>query len=472
MQYFQIANEDLQKVIRQGLSLGADYVDIYLEHTSSTNVNLLPQGENRASQNIDFGAGVRVVCGEKTGYAYTEQITPESLLAAVKQAARIGAGYENSKTRDIDVSKSRNPEIDHLLYQSSGLDFQPNGPQIEQLVIYLKELRESLLSADARIVNASGSVRNQIRRVAIVNSLGNLLEEERPMSSVSLSAVIQHEGQTESAGCSRSYRRPLSMLTSELQQEIVSETLRKLHFALEATQPKGGEMPVVMGAGASGILLHEAIGHAFEADFVRRGESIFTESLGKQICDASITVVDDGLLSDMRGSIHFDDEGVVSQCTNIVTEGRLTSFLHDRISAKHFGIEPTGNGRRESFRSIPLPRMRNTYMLGGQCTEESIIADVKQGIFVTDFTNGQVQIGAGDYSFFVKGGYLIENGRLTQPIKDVNIIGNGPQTLADIKAVANNPLVDPSTWTCGKEGQSCPVSCGMPSVLVSKLTVG
>lgn len=468
MQYFQIATEDLQKVIQKGLSLGADYVDIFLEHASTTNVGILPQGENRASQNIDFGAGVRVVCGEKTGYAYTEQITPESLIAAVVQASRIADGSHSP----LPMQNLSLQAVKSQLYQNSGLSFQPNSQQIEFLVNYLRELREMLLSANERIVNVSGNIRNRIRRIAIANSLGTMYEEERPITNASITAVIKQNRQTESAGCSRSYRRPLSMLTPELQKELTQETLHKLHFALEATQPKGGEMPVVMGAGASGILLHEAIGHAFEADFIRRGESIFTDSLGKQICDPSVTVVDDGLLPDMRGSIHFDDEGVESQCTSIVTEGRLTSFLHDRISARHFGIEPTGNGRRENFRSMPFPRMRNTYMKGGNYTEQEIIADVQQGIFVTDFTNGQVQIGAGDYSFFVKGGYLIENGRLTQPIKDINIIGNGPQTLADIKAVANNPQVDPSTWTCGKEGQSCPVSCGMPSVLVSKLTVG
>ncbi|MBP5716778.1 MAG: TldD/PmbA family protein, partial [Bacteroidales bacterium] len=344
--------------------------------------------------------------------------------------------------------------------------------QIERLVSYLREMREKLFAADGRIVNVGGVVRNRVKRVAIVNSLGIVCEEERPMTDVTLNAVIRHEGQTESAGCSRCYRRDLSMLDDTVQQELVETTLAKLHFALTATQPQGGEMPVVMGAGASGILLHEAIGHAFEADFVRRGESIFTDSLGKKICNEAVTVVDDGLLADARGSIHFDDEGVPSQTTQIVTHGVLTSFLHDRISARHFDIEPTGNGRRESFRSMPLPRMRNTYMLGGQCSESDLIAEVKRGIFVTDFTNGQVQIGAGDYSFFVKAGYLIENGRLTQPVQDVNIIGNGPQTLADIRAVANNPKLEPLSWVCGKEGQSCPVSCGMPSVLVEKLTVG
>lgn len=470
MQNFPISEDDLRQVIHQGLSSGADYVDIYLEHTSLTNVSMMNEGENRAAQNIDYGAGVRVVCGEKTGYAFTEQISLESLQTAVQQASRIR--QSNSATMVLPAFQQPQMPTTADLYPTSGIPFQPDGPQIERLVNYLKELREKIIAADPRIVNVSGSIRHQLKRIAIANSVGPTLEEECPMTSLNINAVIRHEGQTESANCSRSYRLPLSMLTQELQQEVVEQILRKLHFALEATQAKGGEMPVVMGAGASGILLHEAIGHAFEADFIRRGESIFTDSLGKKICDASINVFDDGLLPEMRGSIHFDDEGVPAQKTQIVTNGVLTSFLHDRISARHFDIQPTGNGRRSNFRSIPLPRMRNTYMTGGSTTEAQIIADVKHGIYVTDFTNGEVQIGAGDYSFFVKAGYLIEDGHLTQPVKDVNIIGNGPQTLADIKAVANNPIVDPSTWMCGKEGQGCPVSCGMPSVLVSKLTVG
>jgi TldD protein len=227
-----------------------------------------------------------------------------------------------------------------------------------------------------------------------------------------------------------------------------------------------------MAAGAGGILLHEAIGHAFEADFNRKNESIFSSRLGQVICDKHINIVDDGTLMFNRGSINFDDEGVVGQKTYLVREGRLESYLHDRISARHYGVAPTGNGRRESFRHLPIPRMRSTYMEGGNASEEELIRSVRRGIYVRDFTNGQVQIGAGDFTFFVKSGYLIEEGRLTRPVKDVNVIGNGPQALADIVGVADNPVIDNSTWMCGKEGQSCPVTCGMPSVLVKELTVG
>ncbi len=240
----------------------------------------------------------------------------------------------------------------------------------------------------------------------------------------------------------------------------------------DAVKPKGGLMPVVMGAGGSGILLHEAIGHAFEADFNRKNVSIFSDMLGKKICNPAINIVDNGIISNSRGTINFDDEGIDSQKTYIVKNGILNSYLHDRISAKYFGISPTGNGRRQSFRHAPLPRMRVTYMESGDTEEQDIITSVKRGIYVDNFTNGQVQIGAGDFTFFVKTGYLIENGKLTQPIKDINIIGNGPKALADITMVGNNLKIDEGAWTCGKDGQNMPVGQGLPTVLVKELTVG
>ena len=230
-------------------------------------------------------------------------------------------------------------------------------------------------------------------------------------------------------------------------------------------------MSVVMGAGASGILLHEAMGHAFEADFNRKGQSIFADKMGTQVCPKGVNVIDDGTISGNRGSCSYDDEGVPGQKTYMVENGVLTSFLHDRISAAWYGVKPTGNGRRENFRYNPIPRMRATYMESGDADPQSIVASVKEGIYVDEFSNGQVKIGEGDFTFFVKSGYLIENGRLTAPVKDINIIGNGPQALSDIIAVGNDLRIDNGTWTCGKE-QSVAVSCGMPTVLISNLIVG
>lgn len=231
-------------------------------------------------------------------------------------------------------------------------------------------------------------------------------------------------------------------------------------------------MPVVMAAGASGILLHEAMGHAFEADFNRKGQSVFSDRMGKKICPAGINIVDDGTLSGKRGSCNYDDEGVRGQKTYMVTDGVLTSYLHDRISAAYFNVAPTGNGRRESFRYNPIPRMRSTYMENGSDGSlQDLIGSVRKGIFVDQFANGQVKIGEGDFTFYVKSGFLIENGQLTMPVKDINVIGNGPDALADIEAVANDLIIDEGTWTCGKE-QSVAVSCGIPSVLIKSLTVG
>ena len=261
------------------------------------------------------------------------------------------------------------------------------------------------------------------------------------------------------------------MICEELRREMAEEAVKGIDARFEATRPKGGKMNVVMGAGASGILLHEAMGHAFEADFNRKGQSIFSDRMGRRICPEGVSVVDDGTLLWNRGSGNYDDEGVAGEKTYMVKDGILTSYLHDRISAAWYGLPSTGNGRRENFRYNPIPRMRATYMENGTADPEGMVASVKHGIYVDEFSNGQVKIGEGDFTFFVKSGYLIENGRLTAPVKDINIIGNGPQALADIVAVGNDLKIDNGTWTCGKE-QSVPVSCGMPTVLIDNLTVG
>ena len=303
------------------------------------------------------------------------------------------------------------------------------------------------------------------------NSLGELTFDSRPMGTLAVSVVFSQDGRIENKTVSRSYRTGTEMISEALLEEIAAEAVSGIDERFEARRPKGGQMPVVMGAGASGILLHEAMGHAFEADFNRKGQSIFSGRIGQKVCNEDISIVDDGTIKGNRGAVNFDDEGVRGQKTFMVRNGVLESYLHDRISAAHFGVSPTGNGRRESFRYAPIPRMRATYMLSGSAEKEGIISSVKKGIYVDQFSNGQVQIGEGDFTFFVKSGFLIEDGRLTMPVKDINIIGNGPQALADIIAVGNDLKVDEGAWTCGK-GQSCPVSCGIPTVLIKNLTVG
>jgi TldD protein len=337
---------------------------------------------------------------------------------------------------------------------------------------YLQKLNDRIFELDPRVTKVNASIYDTTSYILYFNSEGTLCHDFRPMAIAAATCIMQDGDRIENSNSSRSSRSDFSFLTDAMIEEIAREVVENTAILFKAVKPKGGEMPVVMAAGSSGILLHEAIGHAFEADFNRKNISIFSDKLNQKVCDGHINVVDDGTIVGDRGSINFDDEGVESQKTYIVKDGVLNSYLHDRISARHYGVAPTGNGRRETFKYMPIPRMRVTYMENGNYSEDDIIASVKQGVYVDKFSNGQVQIGAGDFTFFVKSGYLIENGKLTQPIKDINIIGNGPKALADITMVADNLKIDPGAWTCGKDGQGAPVGQGLPSVLVKQLTVG
>jgi len=464
LHHFSVTENDLLRVISEALSKGGDYADIFFEHTFSNNISLRDGEVNRASSNIDFGAGVRVVSGDQTGYAYVENTEINELLKAAKTAASI-ASVPSKEISPVEIKESHFKN--YYKIQKSWLDVS-----VADKKSFVQKLNDRIFELDSRVIKASVSLNDSTSYILFFNSEGVLTWDYRPMSIMYGSCTMEQDGKIENGYASRAYRKGFEFLNDELIETLAKESVAQTSLMFEAIKPKGGEMPVVMGAGSSGILLHEAIGHTFEADFNRKNVSIFSDQLGKQICSPNINVVDDGTIENARGAINFDDEGVESQKTYIVKDGVLESYLHDRISAKHYGVNPTGNGRRQSFRYAPLPRMRVTYMEEGDIPEAEIIASVKQGVYVDNFTNGQVQIGAGDFTFFVKTGYLIENGKLTQPIKDINIIGNGPKALADITMVGNNLKIDEGAWTCGKDGQGIPVGQGLPSVLVSKLTVG
>lgn len=464
MTHFGVAEADLKKVLAAALEKGGDYADLYFEHTFNNSVSLMDGKVNNCSSNIDFGMGVRVVAGDQTGYAYVEGVTLEEMLRAARTAARIATSGNVGKVAALTekkIAKNRYTVVSPL-----------EAVGVKEKIPYLEKLNEKIFSLDKRVRKVQAILTDSTSHVLFCNSQGVSYYDYRPMINFIAVCIMEENGRMENNMASRSYRKGFEFMTDDLVDLLAREAADKTAILFKAIKPKGGEMPVVMGAGGSGILLHEAIGHAFEADFNRKRTSIFCDLLGKKVCDEHINVVDDGTIPFNRGSVNFDDEGVEGQKTYLVKDGILTSYIHDRISARHYGVEPTGNGRRDTFRNMPIPRMRATYMESGNMKEEDIIASVKNGVFVDNFTNGQVQIGAGDFTFFVKSGYLIENGKLTQPIKDINIIGNGPKALADITMVANNNKIDNGTWTCGKDGQSCPVTCGMPSALVSKLTVG
>ena len=466
---FQVTENDLTALAAEGLKGGGNYCDLFFENTSYRDI-LLRDGEvSSGGFHIDYGVGIRVLCGEKTGYAYSESTDMPSMRSAARAAAAITVGYAaggDRRTSDHRHFGRPNPAADRypMLQDWRTADVAAQLPMLQKL--------EALIRAkDTRVVKVIAMLSSQVSDILMYNSFGELKYDTRPMGSLVASVVFSQDGAIESKSVSRSFRMGGEMLTDALLEELAAQAVDGVDERFAARRPKGGRMPVVMGAGASGILLHEAMGHAFEADFNRKGQSIFSGRMGERICGKGITIVDDGTIRGNRGAVNFDDEGVPGQYTVMVEDGILTSYLHDRISAKYYGVAPTGNGRRESFRYNPIPRMRATYMESGDGTAEDIIASVKKGIFVDQFANGQVKIGEGDFTFYVKSGFLIEDGRLTMPVKDVNIIGNGPQALSDIRAVAGDLKIDDGTWTCGKE-QSCPVSCGIPTVLVSNLTVG
>jgi TldD protein len=464
MVHFGVDEEDLRKVLVAALEKGGDYADLFFEHTFNNSVGLRDGEVNSTSSGIDYGVGVRVLAGDQTGYAYVENTTLEDMLKAARTAARIASGAPARFSKEFAV---KIPAKNYYTIKQSWEDVT-----LKQRIPYVQKLNDRIFALDARVNKVMVNLSDSSSHIFFVNTEGVMYYDYRPMVSLSANCVMLENGVYENGRASRSFRMGFEFLTDQVVEEIAKETVEEAATMYQAITPKGGEMPVVLGAGGSGIFLHEAIGHAFEADFNRKRTSIFSDLLHQKICGEFINVVDDGTIPFNRGSVNIDDEGADGQKTYIVREGILNSYLHDRVSAKHYGLPSTGNGRRESFRQMPIPRMRATYMENGNASEADMIASIQKGVFVNNFTNGQVQIGAGDFTFFVKSGYFIENGKLTQPIKDINIIGNGPQALADITMVSNNYLMDNGTWTCGKDGQSCPVTCGMPSALVGKLTVG
>lgn len=465
--YFSIFGLDtglVRRLMDTALSKGGDYADIFCEHTVSDELSLRDGEVNAATSNIDFGVGIRVISGERTGYAFSETTSPEDLIRAASSAAGIAS------------SSSHVPAEPVCSRPVCGGNYYPvlsrwGDHSVGEKKNYLFSLRDSILHKSDKVLNITARIADSESRIMFFNSLGESYTDFRPMAAMAAVVVMKEGSRMENFYSSRSFRTGFEFLSEDLVEELASNVTEGCSRLFQAGRPPCGEMPVVMGSGSSGILLHEAIGHTFEADFNRKNVSIFSGRMGQKICLPEINIVDDGTVLSNRGAVNYDDEGVPGQKTYMVKDGILNSYLHDRISAKYYGVPPTGNGRRESFRFMPIPRMRATYMEGGKSSEEDLIASVKRGVYVDNFSNGQVQIGAGDFTFYVKSGFLIENGKLTRPVKDANIIGNGPQALADIVAVANNLSVDNSTWTCGK-GQYCPVSCGMPSVLVAKLNVG
>ncbi len=461
---FGVDEKMIRSALAAALARGGDYADVFFQHKVSS-VMALEDGEvNRAYASADLGVGVRVVKGDQTGYGYTEDLTEEAIKTAAATAAAIADGPASAVPVTFHVEGTF-PQRYSL--KRAWEDVRP-----EEKLPILTRLNERALKMDARIKKVSTGISTEHGAVLVADSRGRLVEDVQPMTTLWLTCTAEKDGRRESNGYNVAGRSGFDFYSDDRLDRVVKEAVNRTVILFDAVQAPAGEMPIVMAAGSSGILLHEAIGHGMEADFNRKNTSIYSDKIGKPIAKPFVNIVDDGSVDFARGAINVDDEGNVAGNTHLVDNGVLATYLHDAISAKHYGVKPTGNGRRESYKFPPMPRMRATYMLPGPHKEQEIIASVKKGIYCSNFSNGQVKIGAGDFTFYVKNGFMIEDGKLTRPIKDVNIIGNGPRVLEKIDMVADDVKLDEGGWTCGKNGQSVPVSQGMPTVRVASITVG
>jgi TldD protein len=461
---FGIDEGIIRNAMQVAMGRGGEFADLYFQHQVG-NYLLLEDGiVNRAYSSVDLGVGVRVVVGNQTGFAFTEELTRESIQKAAETAASIAGGQAGRAPDAYKIAGHDNYYPIETAWEAVGVD---------RKIPFLERINQRIFAKDDRVQKASISFSDSTSRILVVSSDGLAVEDYQPQSYIGARVVAEQDGRREQNGYNLAGRRDIESYTDESINDIANIAVDRTMKLFEAVSPPAGEMVVVLAGGDAGILLHEAIGHGMEADFNRKGISIYADMVGRRIANKDITIVDNGMNPHKRGSINIDDEGNQTERTVLVENGILRTYLHDKISAKHYGVEPTGSGRRQSFRHSVMPRMRNTYMENGPLDPKEIIKSVDRGVYCENFTNGQVEIGAGDFSFYVSSGYLIEKGELTSPIKDVNIIGNGPKALENVSMVGNDLQISVGGWTCGKNGQMVPVSQGLPTVRIDKsVTVG
>jgi TldD protein len=461
---FGIDEQLCQKLLARALSKGGDFADLYFEFTVSNVLGLEDGKVNRSTGNINLGVGIRTVKGEQIGYGFTQELTEESMLSAASTASTLC-----NATATAVASKFTSRNIGN--YYPLPSDF--NGIPAREKLPILQKVNQQCFAMSPEIVKVNAGFNNSVKRILVATSDGIMAEDIIPNGFLFTSVVAERNGRREQSSWNLGGHRDLAYYSDAVVHEITSKAVENSLKLFDAIQPPAGEIPVVLGPGITGILLHEAIGHGMEADFNRKNISTYSTMIGKKVAEDFITIIDDGTNMNLAGSINMDDEGTPGKRTILVNNGVLSSYIHDKISAKHYGVEPTGNGRRQDFQNYPMPRMRNTYMLGGSATPEDIIKQAGNGIYVENVSNGEVKIGEGDFAFYVSQGRLIENGKLTAPIKDVNIMGNGPKMLANISMIANDlQMYQGGAGQCGKNGQGVPVGFGMPTCLVKSLTVG
>jgi TldD protein len=468
LDWFGIDEALIRRVMSELTARGADFAELYFQHKRANVIRMQDGIASQASSDIMQGVGLRVVVGDQTGFAFTEDLNPESMLRAARTAATIASGQGATVPAHFDPKHQGDLYSVERPWSEVGLD--------EKLPL-IQKVEAMARAADPAVDKVTVRLTDTDERVLIATLGGHLLTDRRPSTLLTVQLTAKRGGQTQSNQGSLGARSDLGLYTDQRLKALVDEAVARTLVLFDARRPPAGEMPVMLAAGASSVLLHEAIGHGMEADFNRIGTSIYSDMIGKPVAESFVTVVDQGDLPHELGTLNMDDEGNATGRAVLVDKGILKSYLHDNLSARHYGLDRdgathVGSGRRESYRFPILPRMTSTFMENGPHTRDEIVAAIDRGIIAETFTGGQVAIGAGDFTFYVKNGWLVEGGKITAPIKDVNLIGNGPEALKRITMVANDFKLDPGGWVCGKGGQNVPVSIGMPSALVSRMTVG
>lgn len=451
-------------LVNQNLS-GMEDGELFLEFCQSETLVFDDGVLKNASYNTDSGFGLRSVIGETTGYAHSSELSEAAIARAGETVRAVKSGYQGSLKMDASPARTN-----HHLYT----DVNPlNELPLEQKIALLQEIDAYTRAKDKRVKQVSASLSGVWQAVQILRVGNERYGDIRPLVRLNISVVMEENGRMESGSYGMGGREAYSVfITPERWQEAADEAIRQASVNLQAIDAPAGEMDVVLGNGWPGILLHEAVGHGLEGDFNRKKTSAFSGLLGEQVAAKGVTVVDDGTIDNRRGSLTIDDEGTPTQKTVLIEDGILKGYMQDRMNARLMGVKATGNGRRESYACPPMPRMTNTYMLGGKHTQEEIIASVKKGIYAPQFGGGQVDITSGKFVFSASEAYLIENGKVTKPIKGATLIGNGPEAMKHVKMVGNDMKMDPGIGTCGKAGQGVPVGVGQPTLLIEKLTVG
>lgn len=462
-QSHEVDAEVARKLLEIALSQGGDYADLFFEYSAHGSLAFEEGITRSASRGVSMGLGVRVQKGDATGYAHVEDLSFDAMKRAAQTAARIattGQGVHVEKIQPLELPHRY--ELGRLTLDEAGLDKRS----------LLERAAKHLLAFDSRIEKAQASFAESVREILVVTSDGRWARDVQPMMRFGVSAVARDGSKRESGRSGGGGRMSLAYFDDKSPEWHAEVAARQALTLLDARPAPAGQLEVVLAPGDSGILLHEAVGHGLEADFNRKGTSNYTGQIGQPVASSLCTVVDDPTIVQSRGAINIDDEGMEPQRHVLIENGQLCGYLQDRTSSRHFGVRPTGNGRRESFQCAPLPRMTNTILLGGPHDPEEMIRSVKKGIYATTFGGGQVDISNGDFVFSLTESYLIEDGKLTAPLKGVNLIGNGPETLREVSMLGNDVALSDGIWTCGKDGQSVPVGVGCPTVKIARITVG